>query len=348
MVGMAVQQHCLRGGLWGATPLRTYSMLVCVLCLSGWLNVSKALGKFCPEYDVFAEFDLTLKWSGVVYLFESTDRHIGEFLPGVLPVVKHHAYSSQLWPVLKTTTKSRGSKPKGKVGELGDLVPQDPDESHVSSDGERSDGADDQDNGQGDVGLSDDLKLVLEMWDASILDAVHAASEAIPPPNPKPPPPTNAKPKPPGVAKPGLAPSEHASVASSKRGGGPKVRPRASAFIGGGRIDYYDSAQNFQATCLNPLHGQHCVLTRRGRLGKSSDIRDRRPLGMLALFLDSSSEHDSKASHMSIVPSLFSVDAHARRTLARTQLLLSEGGGDLASFERDIGPSEQEEPAQVR
>jgi hypothetical protein len=72
------------------------------------------------------------------------------------------------------------------------------------------------------------------------------------------------------------------------------------------------------------------------------------PWACLHFFLDSSSEHDSKTSHVSIVPSLLSVDAHARRTLARTQLLLSEGGGDLASFERDIGPSEQEEPAQVR
>jgi hypothetical protein len=227
-----------------------------------------------------------------------------------------------------------------------DVGTHDVDESHVVEGvpGEGVGG-----DGFGGAGVDEDLQLVLEMWESAIHEHVQVPDDPMPAPIRK-----QAKTKPhatasvdPKVQAP-ASDAGSASVAASMKRAGTKAPPTATCFFASGRIDYHDSTLNLQATCMNPLHGVRCILTRRGKLGKSKDPKDRRSLGLMGAFLECSNDFAGKDAHMAHVAILSKASSHEARLLARTRLFLEEGGGDLAHFEREPFELEAEEPVECR
>ena len=78
---------------------------------------------------------------------------------------------------------------------------------------------------------------------------------------------------------------------------GHRVPAVASVSVPGGRITFYENKRSFEARCSHPSH-VNCALTR-SSVGSSVSNRlaQGRPLGLMAAWLHSGSQHDSKFSH---------------------------------------------------
>ena len=96
---------------------------------------------------------------------------------------------------------------------------------------------------------------------------------------------------PPVGAAPALRGERPGSVASASRHGG---RPcRVHLLVPGGKISYYDNANNIEAVCNNHAHGR-CVLTR--RMGQAKRVRGR-PLGLAVAWLAKGCHAADKPAH---------------------------------------------------
>ena len=305
------------------------------------------------------------KW----YQLEESERRIGDFKVGVVPIVPLVGAASDgvvLGEKPKRTISRYPRKKRAPARKADDLsaLRDAVENSHdvEPSDHSGSGGCEDDlgDADLGDVsdvdtpyieGIGDDcLEALVAMSDEQLCQPCAPPPESAPLANGMSPLGTSAPPASAGVPPPSSSAAEAAfpvpappsPVAPARTGR--RKKPAATATFPWGKISYYESNKGiFEATCWNPNHGK-CVMTRSARALASSSRapmpRGGRPCGFLAAWLELSCTAD-KAQHWS--PEVMHTSREARRS-AREALKATDAGRLLLSYERPRAVDETSEP----
>eukprot|EP00971_Amphidinium_carterae_P352502 6492624-Amphidinium_carterae.3 len=125
----------------------------------------------------------------------------------------------------------------------------------------------------------------------------------------------------------------------------PRVVAAATYILPNGRISFHFSKNSFEAVCNvhEPLGSCNMSRTCKGRMrrGVESSVGGR-PLGFLCKWLDVADAVADKDMHKD--RGLLSTFGHDERLAARMELLATDTGQELATYERDLMEGEEDEP----
>lgn len=296
-----------------------------------------------PALEQFRHCDtIAAKW----YRLEDTPRPIATFCLGPVPalLLPGFASSQQFWPRRRTTRRG---------------------DNEAGPDAERHGEVDEEDDGAGEGGPTDELlpnpegdEVVPEF--VALLDPLLDMYEA-PPEAPV----FASEATTGGEASSSRPPETHSTTSVAASDPAPPAQPRAAAqrrrrrapslectiMVDGGSITYYESNDNFEARCHAHFESR-CTLTRAAAANRSTlatGARGGRPLGFLAAWLSVGHACADKKAHKerASVARIGAATGHDIRKACRRSLADVIGADILLQHERAPAAGEEEEPLVV-